>query len=163
MPMLFKKYISTWSVIKRGHPHSMYAQKSPKLDHTLRPCPQSYTFGLTPLYAYVLSITSLNQHQKDFYGFYLWLKTDLLFSKHNNKWQCNSFFCTKKEKFWDFVVQKKFFLRTYATLKPRLSPCTQSHAFGLTPPLPLCAYVLCGSPQNKVDLTSWLLKYVIKS
>ena len=41
-----------------------------------------------------------------------------LFTIHNNKWLCNSFFCAEKEKFWDCVVQKKFFCRTYATLKP---------------------------------------------
>ena len=36
-------------------------------------------------------------------------------------------------------------MRTCATLIPPspLSPCTQSYAFDLTPPLPLCAYVLC--------------------
>ena len=43
--------------IHRGHPHSTYAQKSPKLD-PLPPCGQSYAFGLTLLYAYVLFIYS---------------------------------------------------------------------------------------------------------
>ena len=48
------------------------------------------------------------------------------------------------------MVQKIYFLRAYATLNPPPPPlfplCTQSYAFGLTPPIPLCAYVLCGWP-----------------
>ena len=42
----------------------------------------------------------------------------------NNKWQCNSFLCTEKEKFWDFVAQKKSlpfpFVRTYYVDDPNL-------------------------------------------
>ena len=49
----------------------------------------------------------------------------------------NSFFCVKKEKFWDLLSKKNsFWVRS------------QSSAFGLTPPLPLCAYVLCGWPRR---------------
>ena len=36
---------------------------------------------------------------KNIYGFYLKLKAGLHFFIHKDKWQCNSFFCTKKEKF----------------------------------------------------------------
>ena len=64
----------------------------------------------------------------------------------NNKWQCNSFFFTKKRKFWDFVVQKKFFWSMCTTLNPP-SPlvCNCAHlALCTSPPLPLCVYVLCG-------------------
>ena len=43
--------------INRSHPHSTYARKLPKLD-PLPPCTQSHAFGLTPLYAQVLSIYS---------------------------------------------------------------------------------------------------------
>ena len=77
------------------------------------------------------------------------------FQIHNNKWQCNSFFCTKKETFWDFEMQKKFFcVRTQpwtlaAAPHPPDPPCTQLYAFGLIPPLLLCEYVLCGWPPNK--------------
>ena len=42
-------------------------------------------------------------------------------------------FVQKKEKFWDIVVQKIF--SCVLTLRPP-PPCTQSYAFGLTPPLP---------------------------
>ena len=48
-----------------------------------------------------------------------------------------------------FVQKKKHFeilwsVRTQSWNPP--PPCTQSYAFGLTPALPLCAYVLCGWP-----------------
>ena len=39
-------------------------------------------------------LNSLKLYQKDFYGFYLLFKAGLYFSIHNNKLQCNSFFCT---------------------------------------------------------------------
>ena len=61
---------------------------------------------------------------------------------YNNKWQCNSFFCIKK-KYIEILWFKKIFLRTCTTLNP-LPHCTQSYALGLSSPLPLCAYVLCG-------------------
>ena len=41
----------------RGHPHSTYVQKCPKLE-PLPPYTQSYAFSLTPLYAHVLSMYS---------------------------------------------------------------------------------------------------------
>ena len=51
----------------------------------------------------------MNVFGLSFILFYLYLKAGLQFSIHNNKWQCNSFFCTKKETFWDFEMQKKIF------------------------------------------------------
>ena len=51
----------------------------------------------------------------------------------------------QKNKSFEILQSKKiFFVCTYRTLKPPLYPCTQSYAFGLTPPSPVCAYVLCG-------------------
>ena len=97
----------------------------------------------------------MNVFGLSFILFYLYLKAGLQFSIHNNKWQCNSFFCTKKETFWDFEMQKKFFcVRTQpwtlaAAPHPPDPPCTQLYAFGLIPPLLLCEYVLCGWPPNK--------------
>ena len=40
----------------RGHPHSMYVQKSSKLGPPPPLCTQWYVFALTPVYAYVFSI-----------------------------------------------------------------------------------------------------------
>ena len=118
----------------------------PPIPASPQPPPNKFTFRFTFLsfnfqaifiFTCLWGQISLNKHQKDFYGFYLELKTGLHFSIHNNKCQCNSFFCTKREKFWDFAVQKNFcFLSKYATLKPPFPPCTQSYAFGLTSPLP---------------------------
>ena len=44
--------------------------------------------------------------------------------------------------FWDHP--NSTYARKSPKLDPPFPPCTQSYTFGLTPFLPLCAYVLCG-------------------
>ena len=56
-----------------------------------------------------------------------------------------SFVQTKKN--FEILWSKKTFCVCTHSLTP-LPPCTQSSAFGLTPPLPLCEYVLCGWPRD---------------
>ena len=56
----------------------------------------------------------------------------------------------QKKKVLRFCGPKTLFLRTYAKLKSPLPLCIQSYAFGLTPPLPLYTYVLCGWPLTTV-------------
>ena len=53
---------------------------------------------------------------------YLWFlfRVRLHFSIHNNKWQCNSFFCTKK-KGLRFCGPKNFFFAYICNLEPPLS------------------------------------------
>ena len=144
--------------VYRGHPHSTYAQKSPKLDP---PSP----LGLTSLYAYVLSIYSLPpppsllikfyshssfRHSQflDYFDFYLSLR--LIFTKPiSNKKKKKSF--TKKKSF-EILWSKKNFFAYVRNLETPLPPCTQSYALGLTPPFPLCAYVLCGWPHNILNI-----------
>ena len=41
---------------------------------------------------------------------------------------------------------------TKSISKTPLPPCTQSYALGLTTPLPLCVYVLCGWPHNVLNI-----------
>ena len=111
----------------------------------------------------------MNVFELSFILFYLYLKAGLQFSIHNNKWQCNSFFCTEKETFWDFEMQKKNFFVYVRNLEPSPPPpphppCTQLCAFGLIPPLLLCEYVLCGWPPNKpTDRGGVLLSFKVLS
>ena len=64
----------------------------------------------------------MNVFGLSFILFYLYLKAGLQFSIHNNKWQCNSFFCTEKETFWDFEMQKKIFFVYVRNLEPSPPP-----------------------------------------
>ena len=67
-----------------------------------------------------------------------------------NRWQCNSFFCTKKEKFWYFVVQKLFFAYV-RNLEP-------------LPSLPWCAIVriwLNPYPPSFCVRTMWVTPYLV--
>ena len=57
----------------------------------------------------------------------------------------------KIEQFWDVVIQKNFFCIHTQDWTP---PCMQSSAFGLTPPLPFCAYVLRGWPLQWHELVT---------
>ena len=86
-------------------------------------------------------------------------KAGLHFHIHNNKWQCNSFFCTKKKKKKKKLKKEEFFFKKVKKNQlayvrnlelPPPHPCTQSYALGLTPPLPPCAYVLCGWPHYTI-------------
>ena len=96
-----------------GHPHSTYAQKSPKLPRH----PSALVCNRT----------------------HLRLKAGLHFSIHNNKWQRNSFFGTRKRKVLKFCGPKKSFLRTYATLNLPPGPLYAIVRIWLEPFLPpLC-------------------------
>ena len=72
-------------------------------------------------------------------------QSSLHFSIHNNKWQCNSFFCTKKGKFWDFVVQN-FFVCACPTLN------------SLPPPLYaiVCIWLDPSPPSTFVHMYMWM-------
>ena len=54
----------------------------------------------------------------------------------------------QKTKSFEILWSKKFFSRTYTTLKPPLSPCTQSYAFGLTPPYPFVRTYYADDPEH---------------
>ena len=109
-----------------GHPHSTYTQKSPKLD-PLPSRTQSYHLTPPPFYPlcvrtfyiftppprppphpppnkflFKFKFSSLTISRLEIYIkkiIYSQLKAGLHFSIHNNKWQCNNYFCTTKEKF----------------------------------------------------------------
>ena len=119
------KYLGLGRCWGRCHQPSTYAQNSPKLD--LPPLLYAIlriwldlplcvrTFYISPLINFYSDSNIKNIKKMSMVSIYS-LRPVYTFL-YNNKWQCNTFFCTKKETFLDFVVQK-IFLRTYATLKP---------------------------------------------
>ena len=81
------------------------------------------------------------------YGFYLSLKPGLHFFLHNNKWQCNSFFCIKKEIYWDFVVQENFFAYVHNLESPTPLYAIVRTWLDLSPP-PLCVRTMWITPNS---------------
>ena len=140
-----------------GHEHGTYAQKLPKLD------PPSWLDP--PLCVRTFYIFRLLSLYIDLYDFYPWLKVSLHFSRHNDKWQCNSFFCTKKkQKFWDFVVQKDLFCVCTQPWNPFPPPLYVIVRIWLdSSPLPLCVRTMWMTPigiikKNTITQLIHLLK-----
>ena len=57
----------------------------------------------------------------------------------------------QKKKSFEIVWSKKISFGVH-TQPWNLSTCTQSYTFGLTPPLPICAYILCAWPPPTLPL-----------
>ena len=76
------------------------------------------------------------------------LRPVYIFSIYNNKQQCNSFFCTKRNVF-RFCDPKKFFFVYVRNLEPLILLCIQSYTFGLTPSPPLCIRSMWMAPFEK--------------